>query len=271
MALYSQFVLAKNPNVYLGLDANFNNQVPGGVTMEFNNANPIAYTFDTVIKKFGSHSQKYTVSAPNSWDYAYFLNPGGGFITNIHYEFWIYIEPGSRTDSYQINFNSTSTGTSNFSAIRIQTTNLVQFFTQSASTGTGDHTLTSNTALDTGVWNHIAVQLENGTTKRIYINGVLDNTATGISVGTGIQRYVTTMLYGPRTVYLDSYAIWVNTTLPTAADILARYNFVEKATKTQYWDGSVWQYSYDEKYWNGTAWVDWGTTRRWNGTAWVTI
>ncbi len=98
------------------------------------------------------------------------LNMGTG---NFTYEFWV--KKSNSGTRYDIISKEDGGNENNDLSILISENNKAVFYTKETSI---NHTVTSIQTIPTGIWTHIA-GVRDGTSLKVYVNGVLDNTSTG--------------------------------------------------------------------------------------------
>lgn len=156
----------------------------GGTTFTDNSptpktVTPTACTTSTAQAKFGissalfpqaSSTQKLTI--PHSAD----LAPTGDFCV----EMWVRL--GAAAAQRALIWKSVSTGHTTY-AMRLTTTNTVQCFASNAAGSAFQINMTGTTAVNTsGTWQHIAFD-RNGSNYRLFIQGVLDTSASSAGAG----------------------------------------------------------------------------------------
>lgn len=278
---YSELVVSKNPLVYVSYN-NGSSAASIGQDQYTSTAylNPV---YDYTAKQHGLRSKKIGQSGSGSYDYKFYSAAGiNGYQSTKYYyhhqEFWIYFTavPTSGTNIGGYSYANTSplgtyTGMATSSILNTRKINYV--------TGGTGHSMTSVGVVPVGAWTHIALQFDNGV-KRIYINGVLDSTAT-VTTNDGVNAIWTEPGSTARvTTYIDEVAHWGGlyqgskpSDFPTEADILERATFPRTTTKVWSATNGFWIASGDERYWNGSAWISMQQMpyRVWNGTDWVQV
>ena len=278
---YSELVVSKNPLVYVSYNDGTNIPSIGETHYIYTSGlNPI---YDYTAKQHGLRSKKIGHAGSGGYDYRTFSQQGmnGYQATKYYYhhqEFWIYftIAPTSSTNIGGYAYaNVSPLGTyTTVAGSSISSARQILYVTG----GTG-HSMTSVGTIPIGAWTHVALQFDNGV-KRIYINGVLDSTAT-VTTNDGVNAIWTEAGSNARvTTYIDEIAHWGGmnqgsppANFPTAADILERATFPRTTTKVWSATNDFWIASGDERYWNGSAWISMQQMpyRVWNGTDWVQV
>jgi hypothetical protein len=181
---------------------------------------------NTATKKFGASSLSFDGSTgymtiPSSNDFVFGTN-------NFTIECWINTTD-AKAYSGIINDNSYHTTTSNFLIMLNQVAGKVTFWK------TDTVLCTSATSINTGSWVHLAVVRDTSTSVKMFINGVLDTSATiasNLTFGTGTGLLVGNQNGFARTLqgYLDDIRITkgvarytTNFTPPTAALPIGAY------------------------------------------------
>jgi hypothetical protein len=277
---YYDLMISKTPSIYVPFNNGTDADVMGTITLWSNVTSQLNPSFDYQVKKHGIRSKKIGHLGNSTYDTREYAISSNGPCYYYHAEMWVYLTTTTSTDFTALaqTWARPTSSYSNNSTFRINSNRTLSWFTQTY-TGAGDHTLTGTTVLPINQWIHVACQYESTGLKKIFINGVLEASATGISTGgvAGIFQFCNQSSIG--TIYFDEAAFWVTGTntkpanFPTQAEILERATFPE--TKTKWWDAttSQWLKSGDEQYWNGTQWVSMQdkTYKYWNGSAWVTL
>lgn len=277
---YSELVTSKSPLVYVNYDGGTNypsiGQIYTNTTIQLN---PV---YDPTAKQHGLRSKRIGSSGSGNYDNKTYGETGITAYQSVKYHYW--------HQEFWVFLTATPTGATNIggfgywnvnSTLSVMHTSQILSTTRQINFGTGGtaHTMTSVNGVPVNAWTHIALQYDMGV-KRIYINGVLDSTAT-VTTADGCNGVWTEPGANARvTTYFDEVAFWGGrvegskpANFPTEADILQRATFPRTSTKVWYAPGQFWIASGDERFWNGTQWVSMQqmTYRSWNGTDWVQV
>lgn len=166
----------------LGLHCDGSN---GGTTFTDNSptpktVTPTICTTSTTQAKFGATSCYFPTSQPTEKlviPHSADLAPLGDFTVAM----WVYLTASTGAANRNLIWKSVATGHTPY-GMRITTSNVVQCFASNAAGSSLVINFTGAITITTGAWHHIAFT-RSGSTYRLFIDGVLDNTGSNSDTG----------------------------------------------------------------------------------------
>jgi hypothetical protein len=171
----------------VGIKSDFSNQINSGTTEKVvtNTGTADASTAQSNFYggSFYFDGTNDYLSIPDNTDF----EPGTGDFT---IECWIYPTAAGGNGVMIASHGGTAFGDQPGWSLLLRTDKKIQLYSQATPYPGSTNNLISNNTIQLNTWNHIAVT-RNGTTQRIFLNGVLDNSNTSsLNIGTTYSFYI---------------------------------------------------------------------------------